>query len=179
MDNHLRSSAKSPIASRWIRFVLGLVMLGLLGACGFRLKGDSRLAFDSVAIQPEPGSEFVVALRQALERSVSVLSGPRASTQAQLILDILEEQRSSTPVGKTSSGQIREIQLMMRVRFRVVTPTGRELIAPTELVREQELSYNETQALSKSNEQAALFRQIQDDMVRQILRRLSVLQKPT
>ncbi len=163
------------LTRRWLTVVTLAV---LLVGCGFQLKGAQRLALSSVAVQPSSGSALSSALSQTLAGSVSVLQGPRAALDAQVVIDILQEQRDTTPVTKTASGEIRELRLRLRVLFRVITPAGRELIPPTELVREQEISYSETQALSKDIEQAAVFRQIQDDMVRQIVRRLSVLPAP-
>lgn len=171
-------SRRTVLLGQTWRWSMAVAVAVLLSSCGFQLKGMQPLAFSSVAVKAQPGSALATALSQALASSVSVLSGPRSALEAQIVLDILQEQRDSTPVARTSSGEIRELRLNMRVVFRVVTPAGRELIAPTELVREQELSYSEARALSKEIEQAALFRQIQDDMVQQIRRRLSVLPAP-
>lgn len=55
------------------------------------------------------------------------------------------------------------------------TPAGQELIAPTELLQTRDVSYNETQALAKEAEEALLMRNMQSDMVQQLLRRLAAV----
>ena len=59
--------------------------------------------------------------------------------------------------------------------FRLRTPAGQELIAPTELLQTRDVSYNETQALAKEAEEALLMRNMQSDMVQQLLRRLAAV----
>jgi LPS-assembly lipoprotein len=156
---------------------LVLVFAGGLGGCGFKLRGDAHYAFSSIAVNPNPGGVVALALRRHLERSVQVLAEGSPLTQAQVVLDVLSEQRSTTPVGKTPSGQVREFQLRTAVRFSLRTPEGQELTAPTEIVQQQDASYSESQALSKELEHALMFRDMQGDIVQQILRHLVRVKK--
>jgi LPS-assembly lipoprotein len=43
----------------------------------------------------------------------------------------------------------------------------------TELQQQRDISYNESAALAKENEEALLYRDMQSDLVQQIMRRLS------
>lgn len=156
---------------------LVLVLAGVLSACGFKLRSDARYAFSSIAVNPNPGGAVPLALRRHLERTVQVLAEGAPLTQAQVVLDVLSEQRSLTPVGKTPSGQVREVQLRMTVRFSLRTSKGRDLIAPSEIVQQQDASFTETLGLSKELEYALLFQSMQDDIVQQILSRLGRLKK--
>jgi LPS-assembly lipoprotein len=90
----------------------------------------------------------------------------------QAIVDILEEVREQAVAGVNASGQVRELQLRLRTKFRVRTPQGRELISPTTISQQRELSFNETVVLAKDAEQAALYQEMQSDIVQQILRRV-------
>lgn len=156
---------------------LTLILAGVLSACGFKLRSDAHYAFTSIAVNPNPGGAVPLALRRHLERTVQVLAEGAPLTQAQVVLDVLSEQRSLTPVGKTPSGQVREFQLRLAVRFSLRTPKGQDLIAATEIVHQQDASYSETQTLSKEIEYDLMFQSMQDDIVQQILRRLVLVKK--
>jgi LPS-assembly lipoprotein len=95
--------------------------------------------------------------------------------KADVILDILSEVRQPVVVGLNASGQVREMQLRLRVNFRLRTPSGEELIEPVEMYQQRDLSFTETVALSKEIEQAMLFRDMQLDIVQQIMRRLGAV----
>lgn len=65
----------------------------------------------------------------------------------------------------------------MWLRFKLVTPTGEEWIPETELLQQRDISYNETIALAKEAEEALLYRNMQTDLVQQLLRRLAAVKK--
>jgi LPS-assembly lipoprotein len=78
-------------------------------------------------------------------------------------------------VGMSGSGQVREFQLRTRLRFRLRTPQGKELIPDTELLQQRDISYNESAALGKEAEEALLYRDMQTDIVQQLMRRLAAV----
>ena len=63
--------------------------------------------------------------------------------------------------------------MRLRIRFKLRASDGRELIPDTELLQQRDISYNETIALAKEAEEALLFRNMQTDLVQQLLRRLA------
>ena len=81
--------------------------------------------------------------------------------------------RERVAVGQTAAGQVRELQLRTRFRFRLRTPADRILIDDTELLLERDLSFNETQVLSKAAEEELLYRDMVNDIVQQVVRRLA------
>jgi LPS-assembly lipoprotein len=93
--------------------------------------------------------------------------------EADVILDVLTDRREKTVLGTSSAGQVREFQLRMLFSFRLRTPQDRELMELTELQQQRDISYNESAALAKENEEALLYRDMQSDLVQQIMRRLS------
>jgi LPS-assembly lipoprotein len=94
---------------------------------------------------------------------------------ADVVLQALEDARERSVVASTSAAQVRELQLRLRFVFRADTPAGRELIPRVELLLARDLSYRETAALAKEQEEAELFREMQVDMVLQLLRRLAAV----
>ena len=154
-----------------------LASLALLSACGFRLRGVPEFGFESLYIAAPTTSPLPRELQRTLEGSTSklrVLRDPATMTTAQAILDLIQEQQERVVVGLNASGQVRELQLRLRVKFRLRTPTGVELIPETEILQERDISYNETIALAKEAEEALLYRTMRTDIVQQLLRRLAV-----
>jgi LPS-assembly lipoprotein len=80
-------------------------------------------------------------------------------------------------VGASATGQVREFQLRLTLKFRLRTPLGKELIPETDLVQQRTMSYSEAFALSKEAEEVLLYRNMQGDMVQQILRRLAAVRQ--
>jgi len=161
------------------RRTLGTALLaaGLLGGCGFKLRGSQNFVFTSIAILPKPGGAVAQELRLSFGGAVQVLGADVPVAQAQVVLDVLGEQREKTVVGVNASGQVREFQLRIRVRFRLSTPQGKELIAEDSILQQRDISYNESAALAKEAEEALLYRDMQTDIVQQILRRLAALKQ--
>ena len=157
---------------------LSLVALaaGLTG-CGFALRQNNDFAFKTVYINFSATSPVGVELRRNLLGTgrIELLTEPKEMPRADAMLDILSEDRQQVAVGVSATGQVRELQLRLRVRFRLRTPQGLELIAPTDLYQQRDLSFSETAALSKEIEQGILYRDMQTDIVQQIMRRLSAV----
>ena len=147
----------------------------LLGGCGFKLRGAQNYAFQTIAILPNPGGALALELRRSFGGAVQVLAPNEPLSKAQVVLDILQEQREKTVVGMSSSGQVREFQLRIRVKFRVRTPQGEALAPDAEIVQRRDISFNESAVLAKEAEEALLYRDMQTDVVQQLLRRLATV----
>lgn len=155
------------------RRLLHAVPLLALAGCGFQLKGAASLQFDSIALTGfEPRSPLAQELRDALERSITVKDAP---AQAQVVFQALGEERLRRAVAFTASGQVRDIQLRTIFRYRAQTPADRELIPDSRIELIRELSFVERQALGKQQEADDLFREMQSDIVQQLLLRLSTI----
>lgn len=152
----------------------GLVLLiggAALSACGFELRGSPPLPFSRIALEGfAPRSPLADELRRALAQRAVVVGAP---AQAQVVLQVINDQRERSVVASTSAGQVRELQLRVRLEFRLNTPGGRELIPATELLQTRDVSYSETVALAKEYEESALYRAMQSDIVAQLMRRLA------
>ena len=157
-----------------------LAALGVLplAACGFRLRGAPNFSFRSLYVQAPAGSTLARELRRTLQSSggdLTLLTEPAQLPQAEAVLDLLSEQRERVVVGLNASGQVRELQLRLRVHFRLRGQQGQEWIGDTELLQQRDVSYNETIALAKEGEEALLFRNMQTYIVQQLMRRLAVV----
>ncbi len=159
------------------RTLLSLAPVVLLSACGFRLRGVPEFGFGSLYIAAPASSPLARELQRTLEGSggkLQLLRDPAAMPTADAILDLLQEQQERAVVGLNASGQVRELQLRLRIKFRLRTPAGAELIPETELLQQRDISYSETIALAKEAEEALLYRNMRTDLVQQLMRRLSL-----
>lgn len=159
---------------RLLRGGLGASVGASLAACGFRLRGTEPLAFASIALTGFASrSPLQQALADALHaRGVVIEADP---ARAQLVLQALSDARERSVVATTAAAQVRELQLRLRLRWRTHTPGGRELTPPAELVLARDMSYSESQALAKRHEEGELYREMQTDLVAQVMQRLAAV----
>ncbi len=150
-----------------------------LAGCGFELRKPPNYAFKTLHSSIPVVSPFGVKLKRSLESSgqVEVISDPREVERAQVIFDQLFELREKVVVGRTATGAIREFQLRLRYRFRLRSRNGIELIPDTEITLNRDINFNETGALSKEAEEALLYRDMENDLVLQIQRRLAAVRQ--
>ena len=159
------------------RLLLSLTPVLALGACGFRLRGAPDMAFQTLYVSAAENSSLGNELKRNLASlgTVQVFTDAAQKPKAQAILDVLSEAREKTVVGVNASGQVREFQLRLRVNFRLNTPKGVELIPATELVLQRDISFNESAVLAKEAEEGLLYRDMQTDIVQQLMRRLAAV----
>lgn len=147
-----------------------------LGGCGFQLRAAPTFAFRSIYIALNNPSPLAEELKRSLSNTgaVQVLDSAQLK-QAEVVLEIVQDQREKVVVGVGAAGQVREFQLRSRVQFRLRTGQGTELIAMSELSQQRDISYSETAALAKETEEALTYRNMQSDLVQQLLRRLAAV----
>ena len=150
-----------------------------LAACGFELSKPPSYAFKTLYSSIPVVSPFGIKLKRSLEASgqVEVIADPREAERAEVIFDQLFELREKVVVGRTATGAIREFQLRLRYRFRVRSKNGIELIPDTEITLNRDINFNETGALSKESEEALLYKDMENDLVLQIQRRLAAIRQ--
>lgn len=154
---------------RWLLAALG--SSAVLGGCGFALRQTPPLPFSRIALTGFAAtSPLADSLRQRLADTAQVVDTPG---QAEVVLQAITDKRERSVVASTAAGQVRELQLRVRFEFRVVSPGGRELVPPTELLLTRDMSYSEAFALAKAQEETELLTAMQDDIVQQVLRRLA------
>lgn len=155
-----------------------MALTPLLGACGFRLRGAPNFVFRSIYVQAGRGSPVGTLLRRNLESSsdkLEVIKDPASPDTAEVICHVVSEQAQRIIIGSNVAGQVREIELRLIVRFALRTPGGDAVIEPTEIRQIRNVTYNETNALSKAAEEEMLNKDMRNDIVQQIIRRLAAV----
>lgn len=150
-----------------------LSLAAALGGCGFQLRQPLTMPFRSLALVGfAPNSPLEAELRRSLAGRVEIKAVP---SEAEVVLQATTDRRERSVAASTAAGQVREIELRLHAVVRADTPGGRALMAPLALRLARDLSYNESAALAKAQEEAALFREMQSDIVAQLLRRLAAI----
>ncbi len=160
------------------RLLLAVAAASIAAAgCGFQLRQAPDFVFKEIVIGAGSSSPLGNELRRsfAADGKVAVVVDPKKMVEADVILFIDQEQREKVVVGMNASGQVREFQLRTRVKFRVTTPKGKELIPQTEILQHRDISFNEAAVLSKEAEESLLYRDMQADIVQQLMRRLAAI----
>ena len=147
-----------------------------LAGCGFRLRGTAEVPFETLYL---PSSDSGIALD--LKRYVQ--AGTRARVvddpkQAEAVLAFTDESREKNILSLTSAGRVSEFQLKYRVGFRVHDGKGGDYVPLTSITLTRDITYADTDVLAKEAEEGLLFRDMQSDMVQQIMRRLAAARKP-
>ena len=151
-----------------------LLSLLALSGCGFELRREPELHFKSVGLTGfSRKSAMEAELRRQLSRtSVQVLDDPN---RAEVVIEAERDTREKVVVVPTSAGQVREWELRLHLDYVLRRPDGEVLLPRTEMTITREMTYTETQALAKEQEEAQLYRAMQSDAIHQVLRRLAVL----
>lgn len=163
-----------------MRKLLVLFCLTLLTACGFQLRGNYALPFDSLYIDLPENNEVYASLKRGIEAgSKTKVVGDRDQAQAWMI--VTNDRVTKSILSLSSAGRVREFQLIRTFSFRVIEPSGREIIPQRDILLRRDLPFSDKDILAKEYEEALLVRDMQSDLVNQILRRLSAanLGEPT
>jgi len=149
-----------------------LLAAGALAGCGFHLRGSSDFAFKRLYVGMPQNSLMGAELTRAIQggSDTIVVTDPK---QADALLDVLEDSRAKTVLSITTTGVVREYRLTQRFTFRLRDAAGREMIAPSQMILTRDLTYNEANALAKDYEEVQLYRDMQRDIVQQLMRRLA------
>jgi LPS-assembly lipoprotein len=151
-------------------------LLVSLAGCGFELRRAPELRFRTIQLAGfKPRSPLEEELRKSINSSTTSYVVDSLA-QAQVVLDVIDDVRQKIVVASNSVGQVTEFQLVERFNFRVRSVSGRELVPKAEIMLNRDLSYTESAALGKEQEEAFLYKSMQTDIVSQVLRRLASIQ---
>jgi LPS-assembly lipoprotein len=156
-----------------------LLLAVALSACGFQLRGSNgqyHMPFQSIYLGFADTSPLGIELRRNLRGGDAVVVVSDAA-KADAKFDVLSEARGKTILSLNSQGRVREYLLTYTLVFRVRDARDAELLGATEISLKRSIAFNETQVLAKESEEALLYRDMQSDLVQQILRRLSAIKR--
>jgi LPS-assembly lipoprotein len=159
------------------RALVLVMVMACLSACGFALRGSGgtyNMPFKSIYLGFAETSALGTELRRNLRGGdrVQVVSD---MGKAEARFEVLSESRAKAILSLNAQGRVREYLLTYVLVFRLLDQQGEELLGPTEIALKRPLTFNETQVLAKEQEEALLYRDMQADLVQQIMRRLAAV----
>lgn len=169
-----------------IKTLAAVGIASLLAGCGFKLRGAAPLPFANAYVEAGDAvlstlgsssslssqrinSQLAPLLRSALLANKK-LAADRES--AAIIINLTNEAREKAILSLSGAGKVREYRLTHRVKVSAVNKNGREVLTPALLQLNRDFSYSDEQIMAKEAEEALLQKEMEQDLLRQILRRL-------
>ena len=140
-----------------------------LAGCGFQLRGKQAMPFDSVYIQGQD-TQFTRILKQELQRQSKLVASPAL---AQVVLQVLTEKQEQFSSIVDGNQQVAQVQLRFIAQVAMVASNGTPMMEPVTIRAVREVSYSDSQALSKQSEFAMLYSELRRDVASQVLRRMA------
>jgi len=162
------------------RHWLVLMLAALLAACGFHLRQEIALpaGLERVALLvADEFSPLKRELRESLQRAGAEVLATEATGAGVIRLPVNAVTRDVLTV----SGRARVQEYVVRhlVELEVVAADGRVLLARTPITLEREFTFDETQGLGAAQEEELIRKELEREMVQQVLRRIEALGRTT
>jgi LPS-assembly lipoprotein len=93
--------------------------------------------------------------------------------EAEANLIVLGDRQEKVILSLNAAGRAREYDLVRTFTFKVTAADSTELLPPSRITLRRDMTFNDDQVLSKESEEALLWRDMQSDLIQQVLRRLS------
>ncbi len=159
-----------------LRPLLALILAAALAGCGFHLRGagSSKLPYQTMYISLPETAEVNIWLQRYIRSSGSTRVVDDAES-ADAIFQQLTNSRQKSILSVNALGRVREYRLQLSYTFRVVNRQGQVLVAPNEVTLTRDVTYDDSNILAKNQEEDLLWRDMTNDLVNQIMRRLSII----
>jgi LPS-assembly lipoprotein len=159
-------------ASLFSRFLTGLLLAIVLGACGFHLQGATELPAEMSQTRLEVQNPYSTFARRVLilleQNDVHVVE----SADATSILEIPVNDVRKEVLTIGDNARVREFRVRHRVQFRLLDASGNELVPMQYLEQSRTISFDEQNILASTREEEFLRDDLADILSRQVLRRL-------
>ncbi len=157
-----------------MRLYLITLLLAVLSACGFHLRGPSDIPFKSVSIE---GNTLVISrdLKKSLETSnIAILQSP---SDAELRLELVGEENEKRILSLAGTGTVNEYELYYRIHYRTKL-AGQDTWSDVYTIESRrDYTYSDATLLAKQTEEQKLNENMQEDVLNGLMRRLSSLKK--
>lgn len=158
------------------KLVVLFIAVVLLAGCGFQLRGSSgaQLPYKSIYLSMPDNNDVTIALRRYLA-AIPTTELMSSKDKAEAVFVQVADKREKSILSLNTSGQVREFRLQAIYSFRVLDAQGREIVPVNEITLMRDFTFNDSTILAKDLEEALLWRDINYDLVSQIMRRLSIV----
>jgi LPS-assembly lipoprotein len=154
-----------------LRFSFFAFLVAVLAGCGFQLRGAYTLPYESLYLAVAESSVVGAGLKRAIRSTGTRLADDPKDAQA--TFQPTAEAREPVILSLSSSGRVREKRLRYRYAYRVIDNKGRDLVLPGVIELNRDLTYADSAVLAKTQEEELLWRDMESDLVQQLMRRLA------
>ncbi|MDX3893631.1 LPS assembly lipoprotein LptE [Pusillimonas sp.] len=171
---HLAAYRPTLTASRLgLRGLACVLLLALLAACGFRMKGTSPLPFNTLYTNINENSAFGADLRRLIVATSPNTRFVDDVTEAEARLTQISMRRSMREISISPEGRVEEYELNLVFVFQLTDAQGRVLLPPTTLSSTREVPYDPDALQAKQGEIGSLFQEMQRSLIDRIVRRIT------
>ncbi len=157
-----------------LRTLFYVILVVSLTSCGFHMRGAEDLSFNSVFIQ---GNTLVISknLNKTLRTNgVKVLD---SAENAELLLEMVGEESEKRILSLSGTGAVNEFELYYRVHYRTKRVDS-ELWSQVQTIESRrDYTFSDANLLAKQDEENRLNHDMQSDVIRALMHRLSALKK--
>lgn len=158
------------------QLLLAAIFAAVLTGCGFQLRGtlSGNLPYKTMMIALPDTSEVRVWLERYINAAgtTEIIDDPKL---ADATFQQLSDSRIKTILSVNAQGRVREYRLQLNYRFRVVNAKGQILVPPNDVSLSRDITFDDSNVLAKDLEESLLWRDMNNDLVNQIMRRLSII----
>ena len=175
-----KMASRSRLFQRARACALVLALSLTVSACGFHLRGDGghyTLPFPTMYVGLPESSPLAVDLKRNINANGSTTI-VKTAKEADGVIDVIsnpEHTKAKSILSLNSNGRVRQYLLTYSIVFRVLDKQGAVLLPPTAIALSRPIDFNETQLLAKEQEEALLYKDMQTDLVQQMMRRIAAI----
>lgn len=158
------------------QLLLAAIFAAILTGCGFQLRGtlSGNLPYKTMLIALPDTADVRIWLERYINAagSTEIVDDPKL---AEATFQQISDSRVKTILSVNAQGRVREYRLQLNYRFRVVNAKGQVLVPPNEVSLTRDITFDDSNVLAKDLEESLLWRDMNNDLVNQIMRRLSII----
>lgn len=153
------------------RDFLAMLSALLLAGCGFQLRGARAIPYKSIYVDAPRDSAAGKQLANSLRsQGIDVTD---IAKDADAVLKLSQEKLDRTILSLSGGGRVREYRLNYSLNYSLSAKDENEIFSDSSIQLTRDFTYDDNQFLAKTAEENFLYRDLRDDAIQQILRRLS------
>jgi LPS-assembly lipoprotein len=156
------------------RLFLAAMPAVLVAGCGFQLRRLDGMLFSSIYIDAPANSPVAQRIRSLLAAN-KITRLAASADEAEAVLKLTREDHKKTILSLSGAGRVTEYQLGLHLSYTVSGKHESALAEPELIELSRDMTYDDAQLLAKAAEEQLLYRDMEENAARRILRRLQAI----
>ena len=154
-------------------FLLLLLIVMSLAACGFKLRGATPLPFNSLYTNISSQSSFGAQIIRGIRANSPNTRIVEDASEAEVRLIQINNRRTRKEMSLTVDGKVEEYELGLYISLTLVDHAGNTLLEPTTLSNLRLLPYDEDNSAAKAAEMQQLYADMERNIATSMLQRIT------